>query len=260
MASRIVTARSPGGRLLTIELTEGAVPTAERAEDIARHEGRDGYIVVSSGIPGGETVPAKRAPDDLLSVSILLRPSLPPARVMMLPAIGALALCRAVRHHTALLPSIRWVGEVYAGKERIAEATTRGALRPGGTGFTYVIVTLSLRITKDFTGRLTEVIKSVFSPRRESVPERISETVINEFFAIYEAMTTTDSTAFLDEYRDLSLLRGKRIRVLRGGKPRRATVLGIDDNAGLVVALRRGGSMVLHSASELYDPKKKRKH
>ncbi len=258
MASRIITARSPGGRLLTIELTEGAVAAAELIEDIARHEGRDGYIVVSSGVPA-DTLTTKKHQDDLLSVSILLRPALPPSRVMMLSAIASLALSRAIRHHSTLEPGIRWVGEVYADKKKIAEATTRGALRPGGTGFSYVIVNLSLSITKDFTTRLTEVIKSVFSPRRESVAERISETVINEFFSLYEAMATTDSTAFLDEYRDLSLLRGKRIRVLRGGKPKRATVLGIDDNAGLVVALRRGGSMVLHSASELYE-KKKRKH
>lgn len=259
MASRIITARSPGGRLLTIELFEEAVTTAELVEDIARHEGRDGYIVVSSGLPA-EAPGAKKKQDDRLSVSILLRPALSPTRVMMLSAIAALALSRAIRHHSTLEPTIRWVGEVYAEKQKIAEATTRGTLRPGGTGFSYVIVNLSLLVTKDFTTRLTEVIKSVFSPRRESVAERISETVINEFFSLYEAMATSDSAAFLDEYRDLSLLRGKRIRVLRNGKPRRATVLGIDDNAGLVVALRRGGSMVLHSASELYEKKQKRKH
>ncbi len=254
MASRITTARSPGGRLLTIEAIDDLPSTGALLEKIARRGGHDGYIVLSETAASGEA-PKKKEGERRLLVSILLRPALPPSRVAMLTVLGALALVRTIRRHSSLDPKIRWVGNVYADKKPIAEATTRGMLLPGGGGFRYVIVNFLLCLEGNFSKTLPEVVRSVFSPRRESLAERISETLINEFFALYEGMMAGESTAFLDEYRDLSLLRGKRIRVAKNGRYVRASVLGIDDDAGLVVALRRGGSTVLHSVSELYDPR-----
>lgn len=258
MASRITTARSPGGRLLTIEAIDNLPSTAALLERIAMRGGHDGYIVLSETSGHGEAL-KKRANEKRLLVSILLRPSLSPSRVAMFSVLGALALARTVRRHSSLEPKIRWVGDLYADKQRIAEATARGKLLPGGSGFRYVVVTLSLRLEGNFTASLPEVVRSVFSPRRESPAERISETLINEFFSLYEEMTAGETAAFLDEYRDLSLLRGKRIRIAKDGRYLRATVLGIDDDAGLVVAPRRGGSTVLHSVSELYDPRRSHK-
>ena len=258
MASRITTIRSPGGRLLTIEAIDNIPSTANMLEKIAKRGGNDGYIVLSETSAHSDTT-KKRDNEKGLLVSILLRPSLPPSRVAMLSVLGALALVRTVHRHSPLEPGIRWVGDIYADKQKIAETTTRGMLLPGGAGFRYVIVSFSLRLEGNFTKTLPEVVRSVFSPRRESPAERISETLITEFFSLYEGMAAGEAATFLDEYRDLSLLRGKRIRVARGGRYVRATVLGIDDDAGLVVALRRGGSTVLHSVSELYDPRRAHK-
>ena len=257
MASRITTVRSPGGRLLTIEAIDNLSSTADLLERIAMRGGNDGYIVLSETTAHKDTV-KKRANEKRLLVSILLRPSLSPSRVAMFSVLGALALARTIRRHSSLEPMVRWVGDVQVDKQRIAEATARGRLLPGGSGFRYVIVSLSLRLEGNFTTTLPEIVRSVFSPRRESTAVHISETLINEFFGLYEGMTAGD-TAFLDEYRDLSLLRGKRIRVAKDGRYVRGTVLGIDDNAGLVVALRHGGSTVLHSVSELYDPRRAHK-
>ncbi len=258
MASRIMTARSPGGRLLTIEAIDNIPSTANLLERIAMRGGSDGYIVLSETSVHGDAV-KKRDSEKRLLVSILLRPSLPPSRVAMFSVLGALALVRTVRRHSPLEPRIRWVGDLYVDKRKIAEATARGTLLPGGSGFRYVIVNLSLSLEGVFTKKLSEIVRSVFSSRRESPAEHISETLINEFFSLYEGMTAGEAATFLDEYRDLSLLRGKHIRVVKNGRYTRATVIGIDDDAGLVVAPRRGGSTVLHSVSELYDPRRSHK-
>ena len=260
MASRIITARSPGGRLLTIEHIDSATSTGAFLEEIARRGGHDGYVIVAEEITDHDPLPIKKEGDSSLYVSILLRPAMPPSRGRMLAALGALSLVRTVHRHSSLEAGVRWVGDVYAGKRRIATAVTKGALREDGSGFQYVIVSLSLRITDEFAGSLPEIVKSAFSPYRETRTDRISDTLINEFFTLYEALATHDHSTFLEEYRAASLLRGKRIRILRNGKPTKGTALGIDDNAGLVVALRRGGSTVLQSISEIvYRKHKSRK-
>ena len=253
MASKITSSRSPGGRLLTIEWMDDLPSPAAYLEEIARHDGSPGFVVVTKDMTVQDTLPPPKPGDGALHVSILLRPTLQPQRGTLLSVLSALALARTIRRHSTHEPMIRWVSDVFAGKRRIAAVTTRAALTPDGT-YDYVVVNLSLRITHSFAGSLPEVVESVFSSTRESLTERVAETLITEFFTLYEGFATTDSTAFLDEYRELSLLRGKRIRFLRGGKRYRATVIGIDDSAGLVVTPRRGRSVVLHSIGELHDP------
>ena len=253
MASKITSSRSPGGRLLTIEWVDALPSPAAYLDEIARHDGSHGYTVVTEDPSVQDPLPPKKPGEGTLHVSILLRPTFQPRRGTLLSVLSALALVRTVHRHSTHEPMIRWVSDVFAGKRRIAAVTMRAALTPTGS-YDYVIINLSLRITGSFAGSLPEVVESVFSSTRESLTERVAETLITEFFTLYEGFATTDSTAFLDEYRELSLLRGKRIRFLRDGKRHRATVIGIDDSARLVVTPRRGRSVVLHSVSELHDP------
>ena len=255
MASRIISSRSPGGRLLTIEWVDDLPSPSSYLDEIARHDGSHGFVVVTEDMAVKDSLPPQKPGDGALHVSILLRPTLQPRRGTLLSVLSALALVRTVRRHSAHEPMIRWVSDVFAGKRRIAAVATRAVLTQQGS-YDYVIVNLALRITDSFAGSLTEVVESVFSSNRETLTERVAETLITEFFTLYEGFATTDSTAFLDEYRELSLLRGKRIRFWKDGKRYRATVIGIDDSAGLVVTPRRGRSVVLHSLGELHDTRR----
>lgn len=251
MASKIVTSRSPGGRLLTIERIDDLPSSpADYLEGLARTGSEAGYVLVA-----GDALTRKNEGE--LTVGILLRPALSPSRGGMIAVLGATALARTVRRHSTHEPLIRWVSDVYEGKLRLASVATRAALTPTG-GFAYVTVCLSLRITPAFAESLGDVVRSIFSSHRDTLADRVAETLITEFYTLYEGYATTDNTAFLDEYRALSLLRGKRIRYWQNGKRRRATVVGIDDDAHLVVSPRRGRSVILSSAAELYDPRRRR--
>lgn len=258
MASKITTSRSPGGRLLTIEWLDALASTSAYIEEIARHGGNDGYVVVAEDAPSPETQSKKKPQSSTLHISILLRPALTPSRGTMIPVLGAIALTRSIRRHSTHEPMIRWISDIYVGKQQIASASIHSSLRPSGS-FRYVIVNFSLSITQSFAGSLSDVVRSVFSVHRETLSQRVAETLINEFFTLYEGYATTDSVAFLDEYRELSLLRGKWIRFLRNGRRVPATVIGIDDSARLVVTPRHGESVVLHSVAELYDPRRMRR-
>lgn len=253
--SKITSSRSPGGRLLTIEWMEKLAAPAAYLEDIARHDGGDGYVVVVKNPPLPDSITAARRDEGSLFVGFLLRPSMAPARGGMSAAIAALALARTIRRHSTHEPGIHWVSDIYAGKKKLAIASLRAALKPTGS-FRYLTVNLFLRITQSYAGSLPEVVQSIFSSQRETLHERVAETLINEFFTLYEAFATTDNPTFLEEYRELSLLQGKRIRYLRDGKRLRATVFGIDDSARLILTSRHGASVILTSSSELYDKRK----
>lgn len=251
MASKISTSRSPGGRLLTIEqIDDLPLSPIEHLEQLARGNAEAGYVLVT-----GDALIKEGS--GTLTVGFLLRPAVSPSRGGMLAVVGAVALARAIRRHSSHEPMIRWVSDVYAGKRRLAEVTTRAAISPDG-GFRYVLVCLTLQITSSYADRLGTVVQSVFSSHRTTATDRVAETLVNEFFSLYEGFATTDGTAFLDEYRELSLLRGKRIHYYKNGRRYRATVVGIDDDARLVVSPRRGKSVVLTSVTELHNPRRAR--
>ena len=261
MTARIVSTRSPAGQLLTVESLSSCASTAAYLEEIARHEGRSGYIVMCDNVTGHDAaLPPATEGESTLFVSILLRPTLSPARATMLAALSALALAKAAGHHSPYEPSIAWISDVYAdNRKKIGEVTLRSALHPSGLGFLYIIVNFALRITREFAGKLPDVVESVFSQRQTTLTERIATTLISEFYDLYEATAPEEHAGdFLEEYRARSLLRGKRIRVLRNGHRRGVNVIGIDDSAQLVVAPRRGKSFVLHSGAEIINKKRNR--
>lgn len=259
MTSRILTTRSPRGRLLTVQLLETCPSTGAYLEEIAKHEGQDGYIVVSDGVSAATpALPPPKEDESTLHVSILLRPALPPARCMLLPLLASTAVARTVAQHSTCEPRIRWASDVYDGSHKLSEVVLRSALHPSGAGFLYIIVNIALRITDDFAGTLPDIVRSVFSNRRTTLTERIADTMIREFFTLYEELAPEGEPSFLREYRDLSLLIGRRVKVLRNGHRLSGTAVSVDDGGHLLVALRRGDILPLHSVAELYDKRKLR--
>ena len=259
MTDRIISTRSPAGQLLTVQSLSSCHSTSAYLENIARHEGRGGYVVMCDNVTGYDAaLPPEKEGESTLFVSSLLRPSLSPARGVMLTALSALALARATEHHSPYKPQIAWISDLYAdGRKKIGEVTMRSALHPSGLGFLYIIVNFALRITHEFVGKLPDIVESVFSQNKTTLTERIANTLVSEFFALYEATLDEEhATDFLAEYRDRELMRDHHIRILRNGRRIRVSVHGVDDNARLIVVTRRGKSLLLNSGAEIFDKRR----
>ena len=251
MESKITTARSPRGRLLTIEHIGKADSTATILESIAKRGGADGYILLADEVTVSPlpTKKKKGKNDRSLHMGILIHPAFSSSQRLLLSVIGALALRKTVRYYSGVEASLRWPADVVYQKETIGTVETVCSFRENGS-FHYAIMDFSLRIhRRHFSESLPKIVENVFAPVRRSLTERMANTLLTEFFSLYEEMALDRS--FLDEYRELSLLRGKRVRFLREEKKVRGTVIGIDDSAHLVIAPKRGGSYPLSSKDEL---------
>ncbi len=251
MESKITTARSPRGRLLTIEHIGKADSTAALLESIAKRGGADGYILLADEVNLSPLPPPKRKAknDRSLHMGILIHPAFSSSQKQLLSVIGALALRKTVRLYSGIEASIRWPSDVVYQKETVGTVGTVCSFRENGS-FHYAIVDFSLRIMgRHFSESLPKIVENVFAPVRRSLTERMADTLVSEFFSLYEEMALDRS--FLDEYREHSILRGKRVRFLQGEKKEKGIVIGIDDSARLVIAPKRGGSYPLSSPDEL---------
>ena len=152
-----------------------------------------------------------------------------------------------------ITPGIKWINDIFAGGKKIC-----GILAEGFTNFETgsieaAIIGIGINIHRNpeaFTGKLAEIagcledcLETSFNADRAQIAALISGT----FFQLFEE----DSALVMDEYRKLSFLKGKTITVhpvIDDEKSSyRATVTGIDENAGLIVKTESGETKTLSS-------------
>jgi BirA family biotin operon repressor/biotin-[acetyl-CoA-carboxylase] ligase len=182
-------------------------------------------------------------------MSVLLRPSFSVNQSLLLTSMMAVAVARAIRENSDVEVGIKWVNDVYYKKKKISGILAEGVINEGN-GFDYVIIGVSLNLLSSiFPPKLSDIVSEVFSEEREGIKDRLARCILSEFFSMYENFNNDNS--FIDEYKSLSILDGKKVYVNINKVRQPATVLGINSDAHLEVRLRDGSTYVLNSTAEL---------
>ena len=170
-----------------------------------------------------------------------------------LTAYAAVAVCRVLKKLFGITPGIKWINDIFAGGKKIC-----GILAEGFTNFetgsieaAIIGIGINIRANQEaFTGKLAEIAGSLggcLDTPLNADRAQIAALISGSFFQLFEE----DSSLVMDEYRSLSFLTGKTITVhpiIDDEKSTyRATVIGIDDNAGLIVKTESGETKTLSS-------------
>ena len=233
--------------------------TVSSTNDIAKTEAADGaaegtVIVAASQTAGrGRLSRSFLSPEGGLYMSILLRPSFGVKRSLMLTSMAAVAVVKAIREHAGIdideNIGVRWVSDIMYKKKKIAAILAEGAVN-NDNGFDYIILGVSVNLFSAlFPPKLTDIVAEIFSEEHEGLRDKMAKSVLRYFFEMYESFGI--DTSFIDEYRSLFILDGKRVRVLADNVKTTATVMGITDDAHLKVRLKDGREYVLNSTGEL---------
>lgn len=235
----------PNGRMAVVEQVSEAVASNDTLAEMARAGKEEGYAIFAETDDNG--LLANGAPG--LFLSILVRPGIHAGKAGILSAIAAVAAARAIEAISDNEISIRWVNDLFSSTHKLGAMMTSGRITPNGY-LDYAVIGMAIALSpEDFQPKLGDVIRQVFGDESEALSTRLCEHILFEFFAIYDRMMTDH--AFLDEYRERSNVIGRRVRVLRRGRYVRAQVVGIDDNAMLIVRLRDGSELSVSSRSEV---------
>ena len=242
--------QSPHGRVLLIDNRIGKAPADETVHTLIGRGGiTDGYTVISDHVAGG-TPDCTGGRDFRLHICTFLRPGIHVSRATFLNVIPTLAVCHAIEANSDYKVGIRWPREIRAGRKRIAEIEFSGKLLPTGYLEELILhVTIHMQ-TNHFPTRMEDVVTSVFTNRRISTPDRVAQTMLKDFFGIYENMSDAYPAA-LEEYRRRSLLLGRRVFVRIGRRIRRVRAESVDAEGLLHVRLRRGDEAVLAEETQL---------
>ncbi len=213
------------------------------AKELAQNGAKHNTVVIANHQTAGRGRLGREffSPSDTgLYMSIILRPdeySFDPAVVTIAAGV---AVCRTVEEICNKQPQIKWVNDIFLGGRKIC-----GILAEAGTNsgaIDYVIVGIGLNVsTQIFPEELDNIAGSLGHDIDRNL---IAGKILDEFNRLHPIC---DNSELIDEYKNRSLVIGKKIDFVKDGKTYTGTATDIDSEGKLIVVLENGDTLSLKS-------------
>lgn len=172
-------------------------------------------------------------------MSLILRPTLPAERAVMLTSMTAVAVARAIEHIADVQVKIKWVNDLYINARKVCGILCEAGMDFESGQLEYAVVGVGVNTARqEFPPELQGVATSVGNEcGREISPNRLAAEICACMEAEYEHLA---DGRFMAESRERSNVIGRKILVLRGDERFSARALDIDDQGGLVIETDAG--------------------
>ena len=178
-----------------------------------------------------------------LYISFLFKPEADMSDPAKITAGAAVALARAILKATKLAVGIKWVNDIFVSNRKLAGILTEGEFDAESGALSYAVCGIGVNLlSREFPSELRDIVVTL-EDAIGCAPDAdlLTECLIDEFFKI--------DNRFIDEYRTLSTVKGKRVAVHRvSGEEFFAEVVDITDGAALLVRREDGTLEELISA------------
>ena len=177
-----------------------------------------------------------------LYFSLIFCPSIPARTEREVPssalytAISATVICRCLKA-LGFAPQIKWVNDIYLNGKKICGILSEGIIDMETSSVQAVIIGIGLNVKEsNFPPELKTRAGALFSEaeapslNRNVLASSIISSLIEALYGLHSQKN------LMEEYKNLSLLTGKKVRVLPfAGIPYQALVLGISDLGHLII-------------------------
>lgn len=175
-------------------------------------------------------------------LTILLRPDLPPERLLPVTALAGVAVCAAVERVCGVRPGLKWPNDPVLGNRKLCGILTELSLE-GETGrVQYLVVGIGVNVLQtpaDFSPDVAEMATSLAMELGRPVSRpALAAALIEELDHLYAALKNGDLSEYLAVYRRDCVNLGKQVQLISPAGRETVTAVDIDRDFGLVV---RGG-------------------
>lgn len=241
---------------LKIDVREEVTSTNTMLKELAEHGEAEGYVLVAESQTAGKGRLGRRFHSPIgtgVYFSILLRPRCSAESSLYITTAAAVAVCRAIEKLTAEKPQIKWVNDIYLNERKICGILTEAAIDRDSRGLKWAVLGIGINITEPdggFPADIENIAGALFREKCSAETRaQLIAGVVDSFFEIY-GDGNISSGDFIEDYRSRSFLTGRDIVFSMGNSTYSGTVIGISDEAHLVVKLDSGEEKVF-SAGEV---------
>lgn len=216
--------------------------------------GADGTVVTANRQTAGRgrmDRSFQSPPDRGIYLSVLLRPALPPERLLPMTALAGVAVCDAVEQVCGVRPQLKWPNDPVLGGKKLCGILTELSLE-GESGqvqsLALGIGVNVLQTREEFAPEIRETATSLAQALGHPVSRpALAAALIVAVDRLYAALQRGETAEYLTVYRRDCVNLGKTVQLLRPGGREVVTAVDVDDTFGLVVKKADGTQETIRS-------------
>ncbi len=175
-----------------------------------------------------------------LYMSFLLVPSFDISQGVLITTAASLAVARALKKICHVEPGIKWVNDVFVNGKKVCGILTEGAGDLETGEIKHIVVGIGVNcFDYDFPEEIKDVAGAVGGTFSRN---RLAAQIINEMLVLSENLS---DGKFIEDYKRLSMVIGKKIKVYKQDRVLPAKALDIDSKGGLKVKYEDGKTETL---------------
>lgn len=219
----------------------------------------EGTVLIAQKQTGGKGRLQRRffsPPGTGIYMSVLLRPCILAADCLFITTASAVAVAEAIKDVCGKDARIKWVNDVYCDGKKVCGILTEASLDLESGGVAYAVLGIGINVYRPQEGYPEEIagIAGAVLDNANGAGDlrsRMAACVLKRFWAYYSEL---NKRRFLDKYKELSMIVGREVYVLRKNASHRAFVIGIDDDCCLRVRYSDGSEELLSSGEVSINP------
>ena len=178
-------------------------------------------------------------------MSIILRPCMPPDKLMHLTCAVAVAVCDAVEQALGFRPGIKWINDLVVDSKKLAGILTELSVDPQTGLVDWAMVGIGLNCNQtQFPPELAEIACSAAMKVGHPIDRSALAAAMIQAIG---AMDLLDSRSTMARYRENCLTLGREITLIRGDQRRDGHAIGIGEDGSLTVLFPNGDRETVNS-------------
>lgn len=232
---------------------ESVDSTNTYAKKLSPPEAPDGTVIVANYQTGGRGRLGRSFASPRgcgVYMTVVLRPHVPPARLMHLTALVAEAVCQAVFDATGLRPGIKWANDLVIGQRKLCGILTELSVEAESGMVDSVIIGVGVNCNhrlEDFPPEVRPMATSLAMELGKPIDRnRVAAAMICRLREMSEEYLTRKAD-WIARYTADCVTVGQDVQVISGSTIRTAHADGIDENAALLVTYDNGEQAAVFS-------------
>ena len=183
--------------------------------------------------------------------SIILHPTLTPAKAQVMTLMTAVAITKAVMQETSLKPKIKWPNDILVNNKKVAGILLESKV--SSDQIEHAVIGFGINVNHtlaDLPSKPMFEASSLGMELGEPVERgALTARILGELEGAYERLQQDDLIMILEQWRHFSATLGQPIRVWQRDKVIEGVAIDVTDEGGLEVRLKDGSLMIIHSGN-----------